>query len=146
MALFCLTYIITSYVIYHNVISYNILYIIYFTKILQQVVIWHKHVIGRHTGPGEVGGGGGGDDEGALGIGDIDDEVGIGDIANGEGDDDDDDIDDGCVDINLEPGDLHPRHLCQQEPHSVQGKIKNYEDNDDNKDKDKDNCYTFAVF
>ena len=38
------------------------------------MVIWHKHVIGRHTGPGEVstGGGGGDDDEGAVGIGDID--------------------------------------------------------------------------
>ena len=77
------------------------------------MVIWHKHVIGRHTGPGEVstGGGGGDDDEGAVGIGDID---------NGEGDDDDDNIDDDCVDKNLEPGDLHPRHLGQQEPHPVQ--------------------------
>ena len=67
-------------------------------------------------------------------------------------DDDDDNIDNGFVDKNLEPGDLHPRHLRQQEPHSVQGEIKNFEDNDDYKyqdkykDKDKDKDYTFAVF
>ena len=128
----------------------------YFKKILQQVVIWHKHVIGRHTGPGEVGSEGGGSDdgEGEVSIGDDDDgcddgegEVGIGDIDDGD-DDVNDGIDDGCVDKNLEPGDLHPRHLRQQEPHSVQGKIKKYEDNDDDddKDKDKDKDYTFTVF
>ena len=32
-----------------------------------QVVIWHKHVVGRHTGPGEVGGDhGGGRDDGGV--------------------------------------------------------------------------------
>ena len=53
------------------------------------MVIWHKHVIGRHTGPGEVGSEGGGSDdgEGEVSIGDDHDgcddgegEVGIGDI------------------------------------------------------------------
>ena len=103
------------------------------------MVIWHKHVIGRHTGPGEVGSGGGDDGD---------------DNDDGDDDDDNDNIDDDCVDKNLEPGDLHPRHLGQQEPHPVQGEMKSYEDIDDDNDKDKyrykykdkDNCYTFAVF
>ena len=58
------------------------------------MVIWHKHVIGRHTGPGEVGSEGGGSDdgEGEVSIGDDHDgcddgegEVGIGDIDDGDG-------------------------------------------------------------
>ena len=134
------------------------------------MVIWHKHVIGRHTGPGEVGSGDGGDDcEDENGIGDIDDNDGMNDggydgegevgIDDGDGDDNDG-IDYGCVEKTLEPGDLHPRHLRKQEPHSVQGMIKNYEDNDDDKDQDKDKDkdddkdqdkgkdkdYAFAVF